>query len=67
LDGQKPKSKKFLVDAVKYGHFQPVDPNEDEWYHMVASEMDRVFTGDETAAEALAKMTKLVNGKFYKK
>lgn len=67
LDGQRPKSKKFLVNAVKYGIFQPVDPNEAEWYQMVASEMDRVFNGDETAAAGLAKMTRVINAKFYKR
>lgn len=67
LDGQRPKSKGFLVNAVKYGHFQPVDPNETEWYQMVSSEMDRVFNGDETAQKALTKVTAEINGKFYKK
>jgi ABC-type glycerol-3-phosphate transport system substrate-binding protein len=67
LDGLPPKSKGFLVEAVKYGHFQPVDPNEAEWYNMVASALDRVWSGDETAASALAKVTKTVNMKFYKK
>lgn len=67
LDGQKPKSKRFLVDAVKYGHFQPVDPNVTEWYQMVSSGLDRVWMGSETAQQALTKATALVNSKFYKK
>jgi multiple sugar transport system substrate-binding protein len=67
LDGLSPKSKGFLVDAVKYGHFQPTDPNVAEWYQMVGSALDRVWTGDETAASALAKVTKTINTKFYKK
>lgn len=67
LDGKPPRSKKFLVDIVKYGHFQPFDPNEAEWYNMVGSALDRVWNGDETAEEALDKVTKVINTKFYKK
>ncbi len=67
LDGQPPKSKGFLVGAVKYGHFQPLDPNETEWYSMVGSALDRVWSGRETAAAALKKVTEQINSKFYKK
>ncbi|HXL73389.1 MAG TPA: extracellular solute-binding protein, partial [bacterium] len=67
LDGQKPLSKKFLVQAVKYGHFQPFDPNENEWYSLVGSALDRVWNGDETAEKALTDVTKEINEKFYKK
>ena len=67
LDGQTPKSKGFLVDAVKYGHFQPFDPNETEWYNQVGEALDRVWTGDDTAAKALKKVTAMINQKYYKK
>jgi multiple sugar transport system substrate-binding protein len=67
LDGLPPKSKGFLVDAVKHGHFQPMDPNVAEWYQMVGSALDRVWTGDETAVTALSKVTQTINMKFYKK
>ncbi len=67
LDGQDPKSKNFLVDSVKSGHFQPFDPNVTEWKAMVESALDRVWTGDETAKAALTKVTADVNAKFYKK
>jgi multiple sugar transport system substrate-binding protein len=67
LDGQPPKSKGFLVDAVKDGHFQPFDPNLNEWKAMVDSALDRVWNGDETAESALKKVTALINEKFYKK
>jgi multiple sugar transport system substrate-binding protein len=66
LDGQKPVSKAFLVDAVKDGHFQPYDPNLLEWINMVGSALDRVWNGDDTAEKALTKITKEINGKFYK-
>ena len=67
LDGLDPKSKGFLVEAVKDGHYQPLDPNIDEWTKRVQAELDRVWTGKETAAVALKKVTKEVNDKFFKK
>jgi multiple sugar transport system substrate-binding protein len=67
LDGQPPKSKGFLVEAVKDGHFQPCDPNLNEWKAMVDSAMDRVWNGDETAESALKKVTANINEKFFKK
>jgi ABC-type glycerol-3-phosphate transport system substrate-binding protein len=67
LDGQKPLSKGFLVDAVKYGHFQPFDPNETEWITMVGSALDRVWNGTATPAEVLKKAAKEVNAKFFSK
>jgi len=67
LDGQTPQSKGFLVDAVKFGHFQPLDPNVTEWKALIDSALDRVWSGEETAAQALKKAAAEVNGKFYKK
>lgn len=68
LDSQPPRSKGFLVDAVKYGRFQPVDPNEAEWYNgMIVPALDKVWSGEETAQQALAKVTAEINEKFYKK
>ncbi|HEY5038437.1 MAG TPA: extracellular solute-binding protein, partial [bacterium] len=67
LDGQPPKSKGFLVDAVKYGHFQPLDPNVPEWKARIDSALDRVWNGNETAAVALKKVTMEINGKFFSK
>ena len=68
LDGQPPKSKGFLVDAVKDGTFQPVDPNINEWYNSFAvPALDKVWSGKETAGQALAQLTVRVNEKFYKK
>lgn len=68
LDGQDPKSKGFLVDAVKDGTFQPIDPNLNEWYNsMVVPALDKVWSGQETAAQALSKVSATINQKFYKK
>jgi maltose-binding protein MalE len=68
LDGQDPKSKGFLVDAVKEGTFQPIDPNLNEWYNsMVVPALDKVWNGQETAAQALSKVSATINQKFYKK
>jgi len=67
LDGQQPKSKAFLVDAVKDGHWQPLDPNIAEWKSHIDSALERVWNGDETAAVALKKATADVNKNFFKK
>jgi multiple sugar transport system substrate-binding protein len=67
LDGQPPKSKGFLVDAVKYGHFQPLDPNVPEWKARIDAALDRVWAGEETPEQALKKAAAEVNDKFFKK
>ncbi len=67
LDGQDPKSKGFLVDAVKNGRYWPVDPNVNEWKAMVDSAMDRVWNDNADVGKALAKVTKDINSKFFKK
>lgn len=67
LDGQDPKSKGFMVKAVKDGHFQPYDPNVTEWKIRVDSALERVWNGSETAESALKKVTAMINEKFYKK
>src|ERR1019366_2819367 len=53
LDGQKPLSKGFLPGSVKYGHYRSFDPDVMEWTNLVGSELDRVWNGTETAAQAL--------------
>ncbi len=67
LDGLEPKSKGFLVDAVKEGHYQPLDPNINEWKARVDSALDRVWNEDEPAQKVLTKVTKEINAKFFKK
>lgn len=67
LDGQPPKSKGFLVDAVKYGHFQPLDPNVAEWKARIEAILDRVWAGEETPEKALKRAAAEVNEKFFKK
>lgn len=66
LDGQKPLSKKFLLDSIKDGSFRPFDPNIDEWLDgVVGPELDRVWNGDKTAAAAMPGVVAAVNKKFY--
>lgn len=67
LDGQTPKSKGFLVDAVKDGHFQPLDPNVSEWKSHVDAALDRVWNGEEKADTALKKAVAEINKNFFKK
>jgi multiple sugar transport system substrate-binding protein len=67
LDKQRPRSKGFLLDAVKYGHYQPFDTNYAEWSEMAGRAMDRVWTGDVPLEQALRKVTEEINAKFYNK
>jgi multiple sugar transport system substrate-binding protein len=66
LDNQQPKSKGFLVEAVKDGHFQPLDPNVSEWKSHIDSGLERVWNGTETADVALKKAVAEVNANFFK-
>jgi len=45
LENQKPRSKGFLVDAPKYGHSSPFDPNQPEWWAVIGSALDRFGPG----------------------
>lgn len=65
LDGQAPQSKGFLLGAVQYGHFQPMDPHENEWLALVNSALDRVWNGEAEVAPTLRKITAEINEKFY--
>jgi ABC-type glycerol-3-phosphate transport system substrate-binding protein len=65
LDGQKPKSKAFLVDAVKEGTFIALHPRLNEWQDLLLSYLDRVWTGEEKPEIALKKATVDVNNKFF--
>jgi multiple sugar transport system substrate-binding protein len=67
VDGQKPKSKGFLVDAPRYGHSNPFDPNQAEWSALVDSALDRVWSGTEKAEPVLKRVTREVNEKFFGK
>ena len=57
LDNQDPHNKKMLLDAVKYVKYSPMCKN---WHETVDSiigpELDRVWNGSETAAEAMQKL-----------
>ncbi len=67
LDTQIPQGKKFLVNAVKDGHFRPFDANATEWLDMMGTELAIVWLGTETPEAALTKLNKTINEKFYKK
>ncbi len=67
LDGQAPKSKKFLLDAVKDGTFRAMDSRADEWINIIGSAMDKVWSGDKRADEVIPEAVKAVNKKFYSK
>jgi len=67
LDDQAPKSKAFLTDSVKDGHFASFDPKMQEWTDMVGTYLDRIFTGAETPEFALKKAAQEVNKKFFGK
>jgi multiple sugar transport system substrate-binding protein len=65
LDGQKPRSKGFLLDAVQYGVFRPFDPNAREWMDLVSSRLDQVWEGKKTAGEVLRQVAAEINKKYY--
>jgi multiple sugar transport system substrate-binding protein len=67
LDDQKPKSKGFLIEALRYGHYAPFDPNYQEWTDMAGSAFDRVWSGKDTTEHVLKEVTKKINAKFYGK
>lgn len=67
LDGAPPLSKRFLVDAVRHGVYQPLDPQASEWMQRIDSALDRVWLGEETAGEALKRVVPEVNRKFFGK
>jgi len=57
LDNQDPHNKKMLLEAVKYVKYSPMCKN---WFETVNSiigpELDRVWNGSETPAEAMQKL-----------
>jgi ABC-type glycerol-3-phosphate transport system substrate-binding protein len=57
LDNQDPHNKKMLLEAVKYVKYSPMCKN---WFETVNSvigpELDRVWNGNETPAEAMQKL-----------
>lgn len=65
LDEKPPKSKAFLVDAVRFGIFQPLHPDVNEWMNLIGSALDRVWSGQETAEQALGRVVPEINRKFF--
>ncbi len=57
LDNSDPKNKKMLLEAVKFVKYPPMAKNWDEVTHsIIGPELDKVWNGTETAAEAMAKL-----------
>ncbi len=57
LDNSDPKNKKMLLEAVKYVKYPPMCKNWDEVTHsIIGPELDKVWNGTETAAEAMDKL-----------
>ncbi len=65
LDGQAPRSKRFLVECVKDGTFGVLDSRRDEWLSIIGSDLDRVWSGDKKAAEVMPGVVARVNKKFF--
>jgi ABC-type glycerol-3-phosphate transport system substrate-binding protein len=61
LDGQDPKNKKMLFEAMKYVKYNPMCKN---WFEvhdsLIGPELERVWNGTETAAEAMEKLKPLL-------
>jgi ABC-type glycerol-3-phosphate transport system substrate-binding protein len=57
LDGQDPKNKKMLLEAMKYVKYNPMCKN---WFEVhdsvIGPELDKVWNGTETPAEAMDKL-----------
>jgi multiple sugar transport system substrate-binding protein len=57
LDGQDPQNKKMVLDAMKYVKYNPMCKN---WFEVhdsiIGPELDKVWNGTETPAEALDKL-----------
>lgn len=57
LDGKDPQNKKMVIDAMKYVKYNPMCKN---WFEVhdsiIGPELDKVWNGSETAAEAMEKL-----------
>jgi ABC-type glycerol-3-phosphate transport system substrate-binding protein len=57
LDGKDPQNKKMLFDAMNYVKYNPMCKNWTEVHDsIIGPELDKVWNGDKTAAEAMAKL-----------
>lgn len=57
LDGKDPQNKKMLFDAMKYVKYNPMCKNWSEVHDSIMGpELDKVWNGTQTAAEAMAKL-----------
>lgn len=63
-----PRNKRMLNEAVKYAVYEPFIPEWREIYELqVLPELDLVFNGQQTAAEAVAKIVPRVNAALAKR
>jgi ABC-type glycerol-3-phosphate transport system substrate-binding protein len=66
LDGQAPKNKKILLDAVNYVRYTPLMP---EWEEinvsMIAPAFDRIWNGKDKAKDVLKKLAPEINESYF--
>jgi multiple sugar transport system substrate-binding protein len=68
LDGQDPKSKAFLLDAVNYGVFWPDYPRWTEALNAyIFPALDKVWSGDKDAKDVVPDMVKKINENLFNK
>ncbi len=61
LDGQDPKNKKVVLEAIKYMKYNPMCKNWLEVHDSIINpELDKVWSGSETAEEAMAHLQPLL-------
>ncbi|MCE5301188.1 MAG: sugar ABC transporter substrate-binding protein [Spirochaetia bacterium] len=68
MDEYKPKNKKIMLEAVKYIVFTPLSKDWEEInLRYISPALDRVWSGRETAAQAIKPMAAEVNKDFFTK
>lgn len=61
LDGKDPQNKKMVIDAMKYVKYNPMCKNWTEVHDsIIGPELDKVWSGTETAAEAMEHLRPLL-------
>jgi multiple sugar transport system substrate-binding protein len=68
LDGQDPKGKAFLLDAVNYGTFWPDSTNWNEARNAyIFPALDKVWSGEKDAKDVMPDMVKRINENLFNK
>ncbi|HJT25696.1 MAG TPA: hypothetical protein VJ873_14060, partial [bacterium] len=61
LDGKDPQNKKMVIEAMKYVKYNPMCKNWTEVHDsIIGPELDKVWNGTETAAEAMEHLKPLL-------